>query len=117
MYRNDTLWARTKQYAKANGFSEDWASIIDVYYSEGGTDVEVYCIIEDSRYRIVGIEDAGDVILLSKTEELSTHKHSEVLESQKFFYYRENDKIATLELPENCKYLGKQWMNIPVSEV
>lgn len=114
MYRNDELWTLTKQYARANGFSEDWATVIDTYYVEGGMDAEIYCVLDEGKFRIVGIDDTGDVLVLDKDQCLHLVDHGQVLESRKLFYYTENTILSTKELPDGVTHLGKAWMNIPM---
>lgn len=115
MYGKDKLWSETKHYAKNNGFSEDWSSVIDLYYSEGGTNIEVYCILESGKHRIIGLTDTKEVMLLDRDLKLVTEDHKKVLESQKTFFYNDNDTKKTYELPKRYTFRGSRFIEVPMT--
>lgn len=115
MYGKDKLWTETKHYAKNNGFSEDWSSVIDLYYSEGGKNVEVYCILDSGKHRVIGLTDTREVILLDRNLRLTIEDHKKVLESQKTFFYNDNENNKTYRLPGAHTFRGVDSIDIPMT--
>lgn len=114
MYKGDKVWLEAKQVAKANGFSSDWATVIDYYYLNGGENVKIFSILNDNKYRILGITDDGDVILGTRDDKAFVEQFTTVFESQKIFFYAEETVTKEIDLPQGCTYLSKHSMSIRV---
>lgn len=87
--------------------------MIDIYNDSQGKHVQVYCILEEGKYRILYILDSEKVLLLDKDGNLQIEEYNLVNESQKVFYYREEaTKLTEYELTDGETYCGETTVSI-----
>lgn len=114
MYKDDKIWNDSKQVARAHGFSGNWVDVIDYYNAEGGTNVQIYCVIEEIRSRILYVLDSNKVLLMHRNNELHVEDYDIVMESQKVFFYKEDAELQQLELPEGNTYYNETQVTIAI---
>lgn len=111
-YGRDSEWNEAKNISRLNGFQNQWIDVIDFYNSIGGQHVQVYCVLESQKYRILYILDSKKVLLLDKFENLVIRDYPEVNQSQKTFYFQEEPELDTYDLPEGETYFTEKFVNL-----
>lgn len=114
MYKNDKIWNEAKKVARAHGFSNNWIEIIDYYNAQGGTHVQIFCVIEESQSRILYILDDESILLMNRDKEVEVKGYDEVFESPKVFFYLDEPKITRLQLPKGYMYANKKEVQIAI---
>ena len=99
-YSRDLKWEEAKKTARLSGFQNQWIEIIDHYNSNEGEHVQIFCVIEGTKYRIAYILDDDSVLLITRGDGLETKSYDEVNESQKIFFYKDETEVKQFTLSE-----------------
>lgn len=106
-YSNDPIWEQSKEVARAGGCKNEWIKIIDYYNLNEGKHVNIFCAIEQKKYRILFILDSEEVLLLDRENELVTEEYGIVEESRKIFFFQDTPEKEIRTLPEGLTFLGQ----------
>lgn len=106
-YSNDPVWEQAKEVARAGGCKNEWIKIIDYYNLNEGKNVNIFCAIEQRKYRILFILDSGKVLLLDRENQLVTEDYDIVEESRKVFFFQDIPEKETRELPEGNTFMSQ----------
>lgn len=111
-FSSDPLWLESKKIARAVGFQDDWVTIIDCYHALGGKYVQLYAMTEDAKYRVVGLTDLGEVVLLNRKGEVVLGDYAEIFECRKTFFYNETPAVKEIQLPAQSTYNGSDRLSL-----
>lgn len=111
-YNKDLKWEEAKKTARLSGFQNQWIEIIDHYNSNSGKHVQIFCVIDGTKYRIAYILDDNRVLLITKNNGIQTKSYEEVNESQKLFFYKEETTEQSYTLEEGQTFYTQASINI-----
>lgn len=103
-YSNDSEWNYAKKVVSSGGHKNNWIYVIDFYNSIGGKNVNIFCAIEQEKFRILYMLDDDSVLLLDKKDNLVSEEYEIVEESRKIFFFEPDPKKVTQELPKGLTY-------------
>jgi len=106
-YGDDLIWEQAKEVARVGGCKNEWIKIIDYYNLSEGKNVNIFCAIDQKKYRILYITDSEKVLMLDRENELVTEDYQIVVESRKIFLFQEDPKKEIRKLPEGETFLGQ----------
>ena len=106
-YSNDSVWEQAKEVARAGGCKNEWIKIIDYYNLNEGKNVNIFCAIDQKKFRILFILDSDRVLLLARDDKLVVKDYAEVEESRKIFLFEDEPKKEIRSLPEGETFMGQ----------
>lgn len=113
-FSKDEKWLEAKKIAKASGFQDDWIAVIDCYVFLGGKFVQLYAITENDKFRVLGLSDSEQLLLLNREGQVVTGDYNEIFESRKHFFYNDIPNEVEKELPEGLTYNGSTKLSLHV---
>lgn len=107
-YNEDPAWENAKEVARIGGFKNKWIEIIDYYNMNDGKHVNIFCALDQKKYRILYLLDNDEVLLLDRDGKLTFSEYSIVDESRKIFFFEAEPEETSKELPEGKLLLGQK---------
>ena len=106
-YSNDQAWEQAKEVARAGGCKNEWIKIIDYYNLNEGKHVNIFCAIDQKKFRILFMLDSEKVLLLDRDDNLVVEDYETVDESRKIFLFEDEPKKEIRSLPEGETFMGQ----------
>lgn len=93
----DELWTSAKHIAQSDGRKDDWAYVVDVYKSIGGTSVALMIFANGKRQEIMGEVNADELLVCDSVGELEIISKSVYTKAKKKFLKRDITGATPME--------------------
>lgn len=107
-YSNDSEWNYAKKVVSSGGHKNNWIYVIDFYNEIGGKNVNIFCAIEQEKFRILYMLDDDSILLMDRNNNLVIEEYQVVEESRKIFFFEPNPEKEVRELPEGTTFNGSK---------